>query len=85
MTTLLFHFDLGDKLDFLVDDNPVKQNTFSPGHRIPVFDSAKLYERKADYAVILAWNYARPIMEKHRAFTEGGGHFIMPLPFLQVA
>jgi hypothetical protein len=85
VTTLLFHFDLGDKLDFLVDDNPVKHNTFSPGHRIPVYDSQKLYEKKADYAVILAWNYARPIMEKHRAFAEQGGHFIVPLPFLHVA
>jgi SAM-dependent methyltransferase len=85
VTTLLFHFELGDKVDFLVDDNPVKHNTFSPGHRIPVYDSKKLYERKADYALVLAWNYSRQIMEKHRAFTANGGHFIVPLPFLQVA
>ena len=68
-----------------MDDNPAKQNTFSPGHRIPVYDSRQLYERNADYALILAWNYARPIMERHRAFTDNGGHFIVPLPYLQVA
>jgi len=84
VTTLLFHFDLADKLDFLVDDNPVKQNTYSPGHRIPVYDSRRLYDGGTDYVVILAWNYAQPIMKKHQAFADGGRRFIMPLPQLQV-
>jgi hypothetical protein len=85
VTTLLYHFDLADKLDFLVDDNPVKQNTYSPGQKIPVYDSQKLYDKKADYAVILAWNYAGPIMKRHQAFADRGGRFIVPLPLLQVA
>ena len=46
MTTLLHHFDLAGQLDFLVDDNPVKQNTFSPGHHLPVYESQKLYDKK---------------------------------------
>jgi hypothetical protein len=85
VTTLLHHFDLAGQLDFLVDDNPVKQNTFSPGHHLPVYASQKLYDKNADFAVVLAWNYAQPIMKKHQAFTEKGGHFIVPLPLLQVA
>ena len=46
-TTLLTHFELGSVLDFLVDDNPLKQGLFSPGHHIPVLASQAMYERAA--------------------------------------
>jgi hypothetical protein len=40
VTTLLYHFHLGGLVDFLVDDNPIRHGTVSPGHHIPVFDDA---------------------------------------------
>lgn len=83
-TTLLYHFGLSDIIDYIVDDNPAKQNTFSPGYHIPVLPSQVLYERKPDYALILAWRYAEPIMKKHQRFLEQGGRFIVPLPELKV-
>jgi SAM-dependent methyltransferase len=85
VTTLLYQFDLGKRLDFLVDDNPVKQNTFSPGQHIRVYPSEALQSRNADAVAILAWYYAQPIMAKHKAFADRGGRFIVPLPLLQVA
>jgi len=84
VTTLLYLFDLAGKLTFIADDNPVKQNTFSPGHHIPVLPSAAIYEKKPDYILILAWAYSQPIMKKHQAFADGGGHFIIPLPKVTV-
>ena len=84
VTTLLNHFGLAGRLDFMVDDNPVKQNTFSPGHHIPVYPSAAIYEKKADVVAVLAWNYAAPIMQKHQAFSAAGGRFVIPLQVLQV-
>jgi len=84
VTTLLSQFDLGNRIDFLVDDNPVKQHTFSPGHHIPVYPPPAIAEREADVIVILAWNYAAPIMAKQTQFAETGGRFIIPLPLLQV-
>src|SRR5207247_2113093 len=48
VTTLLHHFELGDKLSFIVDDNPRKQGTFSPGHHIPVLAPTALAERRPD-------------------------------------
>jgi hypothetical protein len=83
-TTLLYHLDLGDVLDFIVDDSPLKQNLFTPGHHIPVLASQAVYDRKPDYLLILAWNFARPIMNNHQAFLEQGGHFIVPLPEVEV-
>ena len=79
-TTLLSHFQLGQALDFLVDENPLKQNLYSPGHHIPVVSAEELYRRKPDYLLILAWNFAENIMERHRAFRAQGGQFIVPMP-----
>lgn len=73
-----------DMLDFIVDDSPLKQGKYTPGLHIPVWASNAIYERRPDYLVILAWNFARPIMEKHAAFRQAGGHFIVPLPKLEV-
>jgi hypothetical protein len=84
VTTLINQFDLVDRLDFLVDDNPVKQQTFVPGKRLPVYPPEAIYERDVDAIAVLAWNYASPIVAKHRRFVDGGGRFIVPLPQLQV-
>lgn len=84
-TTLLYHFGLGpETLDFIVDDSPLKQGLFTPGMHIPVLPSSALFERKPDYALILAWNFARPIVEKNARFREQGGRFIVPLPKIEV-
>ena len=79
-TTLLSHFQLGQVLDFLVDENPLKQDLYSPGHHIPVVSAEELYRRKPDYLLILAWNFADNIMERHQAFRANGGRFILPMP-----
>ena len=84
VTTLLYHFDLAKMLSFIVDDNPRKQHTFSPGHHIPVLPSETLYERKPDYVLVLSWNYADPIIKKHQAYANAGGRFIVPLPKVEV-
>lgn len=86
-TTLMFHFGLGpETLEYVIDDSPLKQGLYTPGHHIPVVPSSSLDDpaRRPDYALILAWNFAEPIIEKHQAFRDGGGKFIVPLPRVQV-
>jgi len=80
VTTLMNHFLLSKKIEFLVDDNTEKHNTYSPASHIPVLPSDIIYEKKPDYIVILAWQYAEPIMKKHKRYVEEGGSFIVPLP-----
>lgn len=84
--TLLSHFGIGaETLDFVVEDNPLKHGLFMPLSHIPVLPTAALYERRPDYALILAWNFAEPIMAAHRAFAEQGGRFITPMPEPRIA
>lgn len=83
-TTLLYHFDLGpDVIGFIVDDSPLKQGLLTPGMHIPVLPGAALYERNPDYVVILAWNFAEPIIRNHQEYLKSGGTFIVPLPEIQ--
>jgi len=84
-TTLMYHFDLGpDIISFIVDDSPLKQGLFSPGMHIPVLPGNALYERRPDYTIILAWNFAEAIIRNHTEYQTGGGHFIVPLPELTI-
>lgn len=83
VTTLLHHFDIARYLDFLVDDNPRKHHTYSPGHRLPVLPSSALYEKKPAAVVILPWRFSEPILKKHEKL-KGATQFIVPLPELKV-
>ncbi|MDO8488681.1 MAG: class I SAM-dependent methyltransferase [Candidatus Omnitrophota bacterium] len=83
-TTLLYLFGLADKLDYFVDDNPIRDGLFSPGYHIPVYPSQELYEKKPDYTVIFAWRYIDPIMKRHEKFTGQGGRFITFLPEFKI-
>ena len=81
-TTLCYHFQIeNEHIDFIVDDNPLKQGLYTPGKHIPVFDSSKIYSEKPDYLLILAWNFAESIMEKHQKYNNLGGSFILPMPY----
>jgi SAM-dependent methyltransferase len=83
-TTLIYHFGLGDFLSFMVDEYARKQHVLSPGLHLPVLPPQALIDRKADYALIIAWRYVNPILEKNKAYRDQGGRFIVPLPTVEV-
>jgi len=83
-TTLIYHYEMGNDIDFLVDDYKAKQNLFSPGYHIPVYSPEEVFKRKPDYVIILAWRFAEPIMKKYQRYIDEGGHFIIPLPDIKV-
>jgi SAM-dependent methyltransferase len=84
-TTLMHHFELGkEALEFIIDDSPLKQGLFTPGYHVPVVPSSAIQEKKPDYLVILAWNFADSIVSKNQEFINRGGHFVVPLPKVQV-
>jgi len=84
LTTLMYEFGLdGTSIDFIVDDSSWKQGRFTPGTHIPVLPSAALRERRPDWCVIFAWNFADSIVKKNPDYTAGGGRFIVPIPKLQ--
>lgn len=84
-TTLMHHFEVGlEVIDFIVDDSPLKQGLYTPGFHIPVLPVSAVYDRRPDYLLVLAWNFAEQIMAKLKSFSEAGGRFIVPIPELRV-
>ena len=83
-TTMIYHFEIGSYIDYLVDDNPAKQGRYSPGLHLPVYPTSVLTERKPDYVVALAWRYSDTFLQKQRAYIEGGGALIIPVPEFKI-
>jgi hypothetical protein len=81
-TTLMYTFEIGkETLEYIVDDDRrFKQGRFMPGSHIPIVEPARLLADKPDYCLILAWNFAEPIMKSHARFLQQGGKFIIPIP-----
>jgi hypothetical protein len=84
-TTLLNYYGIGkETIDFVVDKSPAKQNHFTPGTHLPIYDPQKLLEMKPEYALMLSWNFAEEILRQQSKYTEEGGKFIIPIPALRI-
>jgi len=77
------------KLDYIIDDNPLKQNLLTPGMDIPIFGSEKLLELKNDDKVVfipLAWNFFTEIKSRIKAKRDNNNDiFVKYFPTLQLA
>ena len=82
-TTLITHYKLYDMLDYLVDDNPSKINTFSPGHHIPVYELNRIVNDKPDIIIILAWRFKKIILKKLKIINYKN-KIILPLPKFKI-
>ena len=83
-TTLIYHFELSDYFDYIVDDNKAKHGLYSPGLHIPVFPTDRMYVDRPDYILILAWQHKLSITKKHKLIIEKGSVFIAPLPKIEI-
>ncbi len=63
-TTLIYHFGLEKYVDYLVDDNPGKIDTYSPGLHIPVKHPDVLNSEGDVVLIVLAWRYFDLIRSK---------------------
>lgn len=79
--TLLNFCSIGkDYIEYIVEDNPLKQGLFAPGTHIPVVNPKMLDDKTPDYILILAWNFADEILSKTKKYAEKGVKFIITLP-----
>jgi SAM-dependent methyltransferase len=73
-----------EEIRFIVDDTKDKQGRFYPGARIPIVASDRLRIDRPDYLVLLAWNFAREIMNRTSGFEDAGGRYIIAIPEVRV-
>lgn len=79
--TLLNYCHIGNNiLDFATEKSTLKIGRYTPGMHLPLVSDDELINKKVDYALILAWNFADEIMDNLKEFQEKGGKFIIPIP-----
>ncbi len=77
--TLLNFCNIGNgTIDFITEKSSLKVGRFTPSG-IPIVSDRVLFEKKPDYVVLLAWNFAREILSKLKKYKDMGGRFIKPL------
>ncbi len=62
----------------------MKQGTFLPGSRIPVYGPEMIDEAKPDFVLILPWNLKDEVMEQLAHIREWGARFVVPIPELHI-
>lgn len=84
-STLLNYYGVDKELLLYLAEQPtsLKLNMFLPGKHIPIVNNQRLIDEQPDFVVILAWHYAKPIMEqlKMRGLKSD---FIIPLPDFKI-
>ena len=61
-------------------ESPLKVGRYTPGMHLPVLAVEHLRERRPDYVLLLAWNFAEEILRTEERFRRAGGRFVLPLP-----
>ena len=84
-STMINYAGIGrDLIDYVVDLSPHKQGRHMPGQHIPIRSADELIRDQPDYVLMLSWNFADEILEQQAEYREGGGRFIIPVPWPRV-
>jgi hypothetical protein len=82
---LLQYCNLTEKdLPFIAEVNEDKFGAFTPGSLIPILSEREAKEMKPDYLLVLPWHFKKGFLEREKAYLSEGGHFVFPLPNLEI-
>ena len=75
-TTLNYYGVTRKDIHYIIDDNPLKQNKFIPGVRIPIFSKEMLKKNYPDVIIVMAWNFYDEIIKNNQDLIQKGIKFI---------
>ena len=73
-----------DLVQYVVDNNPHKQNKFFPGSRIPIVNGSILKKLKPDYIIIFPWNLKNEILKQLQYAKKWNAKFIVVFPKFEI-
>jgi 2-polyprenyl-3-methyl-5-hydroxy-6-metoxy-1,4-benzoquinol methylase len=71
-------------LEYIVDKNPSKQNMYTPGTRIPIYNIDKIKIDKPDFILILPWNLKNEIINQLFYVKQWDAKFVTAIPTLEI-
>ena len=71
-------------IDAAAERNEWKFGHRTPGTNIPIISEEESRAQKPDYFLVLPWHFRDEFVEREKAFIEGGGKLIFPLPEVEV-
>lgn len=72
------------EIQFISDNTPQKQLTFSPGTDIPIVDEGAIMRDLPNYAIMFCWNYKDEVLKKFDQERSRGVKFIVPVREVEV-
>jgi NDP-4-keto-2,6-dideoxyhexose 3-C-methyltransferase len=83
--TLLQYYKLNNKLvEAAVERNPEKWGKRISSLNIPIISEDEARKRKPDYMLVLPWFFKTEFLKRESNYLKSGGHFIFPLPKLEI-
>jgi NDP-4-keto-2,6-dideoxyhexose 3-C-methyltransferase len=83
--TLLQYFGLDQRLiQKAVERNPEKWGKIIASVGIPIISEIEARKDKPDYMLVLPWFFKQEFLKREKQYLKSGGHFIFPLPKLEV-
>jgi methylation protein EvaC len=72
-------------LDYVIDDAPAKQHTYTPGTHLEIKSATVLSGKdKPDYVLLFAWSFWNEIKNRNNKYLQNDGKFIVPLPKVKI-
>ena len=68
-TTALNFFGISDQIDYIIEDNKLKDKKFIPGVKIPIFSKDKI-NKELPAIIVLAWNFFEDIKNKKKSLSK---------------
>ncbi len=83
--TLIQYLKLNNNLiSYAVERNPEKWGTKIASLQIPIISEEQARKNKPDYMLVLPWFFKEEFLEREKKYLKSGGHFIFPLPKMEV-
>lgn len=83
--TLLQYYGIGnDLITAAAEKNEDKWGRRTPGTNIPIISEKEARDQNPDYFLVLPWHFKEEFIKRESQFLEEGGHFIFPLPELEI-
>lgn len=64
--------------------NPQKFGCRTPLTNVPIVSEEVVREMKPDYMIVLPWHFREGFLVREQRYLSDGGHFIFPLPELEI-